>query len=66
MYFDHSKRSYYHFPSKSGVTDIDTQLSYYFPDKNSVTLGDLTGGFLNSNYNNYDDVKDNSHSKGDT
>jgi len=67
MYFDHSKRSYYRFPNNNNsVTDIDTQIPYYFPDKNSTVSDDLTGNFLNSNYNCYDDVHDNPRAKGDT
>lgn len=66
MYFDHSKRSYYRFPSKNSVTDMDTQLPYYFPEKNSEISDDLTGSFLSSNFNSYDDVHDNPHVKGGT
>lgn len=65
MYFDHSKRSYYRFPSNHNVTDVETQLPYYFPEKSSMVSDDLTGSFLNSNYNCYDDVHDNPHVKGD-
>ena len=61
MYLDHSKRSYYRFPSKNSVTDFDTQMPYYFPEKNSVVSDDLTGSFQDSNYYNYDDVHDYSH-----
>ncbi len=60
MYFDHTKRSYYRFPSKNSVTDFDTQLPYYFPEKNSVAE-DFSGSFQDANYNNYDDVHDYSH-----
>lgn len=65
MYFDHSKRSYYRFPSKNSSIDFDEPVSYYFPDKNSVKSEDLTGSFLNSNYNYYDDLHDYSHGKGE-
>lgn len=63
MYFDHSKRSYYRFPSKNSITDFDTRLSYYFPEKNSERADELYGygSFQNSNYNNYEDVHDYSH-----
>ncbi|MFU0828685.1 MAG: hypothetical protein ACFWTJ_14350 [Lachnoclostridium sp.] len=57
MYFDHSKRSYYRFPSKNGITDFDTRLSYYFPEKNIRRTDELYGSFQDSNYNNYDDVQ---------
>lgn len=57
MYFEHSKRSYYRFPSKNSVTEFDTQMPYYFPEKNSFSH-DLDVSFLDSNYSSYDDVHD--------
>ncbi|BCJ95767.1 hypothetical protein acsn021_33360 [Anaerocolumna cellulosilytica] len=59
MYFDHSKRSYYRFPSKNRVTDFDSQTPYYFPDKYSFRGDDLMGSLRDANYNNYEDVQDN-------
>jgi hypothetical protein len=64
MYFDHSKRSYYRFPNKNSVTDIDKQMPYYFPEKNSLNTDDFSGGYIDSNYNNYDDIHE--YSKGST
>lgn len=64
MYFDHSKRSYYRFPSKNSVTDMDTLFPYYFPDKHSEVSDDLTGSSY-SNYNYYNNVHENLHTKGD-
>jgi hypothetical protein len=61
MYFEHSKRSYYRFPSKNSVTDFDTQAPYYFPEKNSVGPDELYGSFQDSNYYNYDDFHDHTH-----
>lgn len=52
MYYDHSKRSYYRFPSKNSVTDFDTSFSYYFPEKNSGILNDYTTSHTNSTSNN--------------
>lgn len=60
MYFEHSKRSY-RFPSKNSVTDFDTRMPYYFPEKNSSRTDELNGSFQDSNYYNYDDVHDYSH-----
>jgi hypothetical protein len=57
MYFEHSKRSYYRFPNKNSVSDFDTQLPYYFPERSSLISDDFTGNFLDSNYNSYDDGK---------
>lgn len=54
MYFDHSKRSYYRFPSKNSVTDFDKQMPYYFPEKNSLITDDISGSYTDSNYNNYE------------
>ncbi len=63
MYFGHSKRSYYRFPSKNSITDFDTQMPYYFPDKKSVVSDDLTGSFQDSNYYNYEDFHDSSRER---
>lgn len=52
MYYDHSKRSYYRFPSKNGVTDFDTPFSYYFPEKNSGTPNDYSSSYTDSNDQN--------------
>lgn len=65
MHFDHSKRSYYRFPSKNSVTDMDSLLPYYFPDKYSYVSDDLTGTVSSSNYSYTDDVQDSLPSKGD-
>ncbi len=35
MYFDHAKRNYYRFPSKNGITELDAQMPFYFPEKDS-------------------------------
>lgn len=63
MYFDHSKRNYYRFPSKNSISEIDKMAPYYFPEKNSLVVDDLNDSFLssNSNYSNYED-SDNSFS----
>ncbi len=61
MYFDHTKRSYYRFPAKNSITDFDTQIPYYFPEKNSMVSEDMYGSFQDSNYYNYDDVHDYTH-----
>ena len=58
MYFDHSKRSYYRFPSKNSVTDFESDMPYYFPDKNTVLTEDLIGNFQDSNYNTSDEAQD--------
>lgn len=33
MYFEHSKKNYYRFPSKNSVTDFDVKVPFYFPTK---------------------------------
>lgn len=54
MYFDHSKRNYYRFPSKNSISEIDKVAPYYFPEKTSLVIDDLNDSFLNSN-NYYED-----------
>lgn len=65
MYYDHSKRSYYRFPSKNSVTDIDAQMPYFFPDKGPIASEDLPGSFLDSNYNYYENIHSNADARGD-
>lgn len=48
MYFDHTKRSYYRFPSKNSVTELDTQMPYYCPEKETSQVE----GSLNLMQNN--------------
>jgi hypothetical protein len=55
MYYDNSKRSYYRFPSKNNITDFDTQVSYYFPDKNSSVSDNISTSCISS-INYYEDA----------
>lgn len=55
MYFDHSKRNYYRFPSKNSISEIDKVAPYYFPEKNSLVIDDVNDSFLNSGFSNYED-----------
>jgi hypothetical protein len=64
MYFDHSKRNYYRFPSKNSVSEIDKTAPYYFPEKDSHISDDIKDCFLNSSYY-YDRISENSYMKGD-
>lgn len=64
MYFDHSKRNYYRFPSKNSITDMDKVAPYYFPEKSSFVIDDINDSFLNSSH--YEDSSDSSFQmKGD-
>jgi hypothetical protein len=64
MYFDHSKRNYYRFPSKNSITDMDKVAPYYFPEKSSFVIDDINDSFLNSSH--YEDSSDSSlQMKGD-
>ncbi len=65
MYFDHSKRNYYRFPSKNSINEIDKAVPYYFPERNSFVIDDLNDSFLSSNRSNYNDSYDDIHRKGD-
>ena len=58
MYFDHSKRSYYRFPSKNSVTDFDTQSPLYFPDKHSEFFNEYSDLYLDSSGSREEDIQD--------
>ncbi|MDF2472977.1 MAG: hypothetical protein K0R21_759 [Anaerocolumna sp.] len=60
MYYDHSKRSYYRFPSKNSITDFETHPAYYFPEKNSVA-DDFTFNYSQNNHYNDETTE---HSQG--
>jgi hypothetical protein len=51
MYYDHSKRSYYRFPSKNSMIDFETNSSYYFPEKNSYADDFSINHAQNTTYN---------------
>jgi hypothetical protein len=63
MYFDHSKRSYYRFPSKNSVSEIDKTQPYYFPEKDN-TESSIGNSYLNSSYH-YNSITEHSYMKGD-
>ena len=58
MYFENPKKSYYRFPSKNSVTDFDAMIPYYFPTKNSYAENDLSGSYLDRDYNYFKDTSD--------
>lgn len=64
MYFDHSKRSYYRFPSNNSGSDMDKTAPYYFPEKDNSEISDIKDSYLNSSYH-YDSITEHSYMKGD-
>lgn len=63
MYYGHSKKSYYRFPSKNSVSEIDTTNPYFFPEKDN-TDSILKDSYLNSSYH-YNSLTEHSYMKGD-
>lgn len=51
MYFDHSKRSYYRFPSRNSVTDFESVSPMYFPDKHSELFRQFPEAYSDSAIN---------------
>lgn len=58
MYFDHSKRSYYRFPSRNSVTEFETQSPLYFPDKHSELSSQFTDLYQDSFDSSNEDLQD--------
>lgn len=49
MYFEQSKKSYYRFPTKSSLNELDSQIPYYFPTNNNYPYQDSPNTYHYSN-----------------
>lgn len=58
MYFDHSKRSYYRFPSKNSITDFESISPMYLPDKHSELYNQYSDLYLDSSCSHEEDIQD--------